>query len=104
MEKQINLNYYSIIGLYWGYVGILEMEMEITILGYIGFRDRLTSGLDGGIWGYGHMPKRLACNRALGPHPLHTPLHRVCSRGRFSRHTQSFLSCGRHEGCATRGM
>ena len=53
---------------------------------------------------YGHVPKRLACNRVLGPHPLHTPLHRVCNRGRFSRHTQSFVSCGRYEGCATRGM
>ena len=51
---------------------------------------------------YGHVPKRLACNRALGPHPLHTPLHRVCNRGRFSRHTRRFLSCIRHEGCATR--
>ena len=29
-----------VLGLYWGYIGIMEkkMEMETTIMGYIGFR------------------------------------------------------------------
>ena len=25
-------------GLYWGYVGIMEKNMETTIMGYIGFK------------------------------------------------------------------
>ena len=45
------------------------------------------------------LPKRLACNGALDPHPLHT-----YSRGRFSQHTRGFLPCVRHECCTTRGM
>ena len=27
-----------ILGLYWGYMGIMEKKMETTILGYIGYR------------------------------------------------------------------
>ena len=34
------------LGLYWGYIGI--MEMQITRKGYIGFR-----GLGFGVWGLG---------------------------------------------------
>ena len=26
-----------ILGLYWGYMGMMEEKMEITIMGYIGF-------------------------------------------------------------------